>query len=86
MIILAGDIDTGINGVNWMIEESERLGKPVVYVLGNHEFYNQEYFSIKQEIRTTCNGTEVQLLDCDVYELNNVRILGLTLWTDYLAD
>lgn len=50
IIILAGDIDTGTNGAEWAISESERLEKNVIYVLGNHEFYGHEYHSMKDKI------------------------------------
>ena len=42
IIILAGDIDTGTKGAEWAILESERLGKPILYVLGNYEFYGHD--------------------------------------------
>ena len=83
LIILAGDIDTGLNGVDWMQAESERLNTPVIYVLGNHEFYGHEYFGLKAEISARCKGTHVHLLDCQEWIFNDVRFLGLTLWTDY---
>ncbi len=37
IVVLAGDIDTGVNGAEWTISESERLGKTILYVLGNQE-------------------------------------------------
>jgi predicted phosphodiesterase len=86
LVILAGDIDVGINGIEWIIEESARLNKPIIYVLGNHEFYRHEYFSLKWEIASKAEGANIHFLDCGYLELDNVRILGLTLWTDYLAD
>lgn len=86
IVILAGDIDTGTQGIEWAIEESERLSKPVVYVLGNHEFYHQEYGSLKNKIEQLCAGTNVHCLDCGRYIVEDVRFIGATLWTDYEAD
>ena len=86
IIILAGDIDTGICGAEWAISESERLGKPVLYVLGNHEFYGFEYWSIKEKILKLCEGTQVFFLDSGVFTLNDVRFIGATLWTNYKAN
>lgn len=85
VVVMAGDIDTGTNGAHWLIAEADRLEKPIVYVLGNHEFYRQEYRSLQQEIAALCKGTRVRLLDCARLEVDGLRILGLTLWTDYLA-
>ena len=39
ILILAGDIDSGLGGITWAAEESQRLGVPAIYVAGNHEFY-----------------------------------------------
>ncbi len=86
IIILAGDIDTGIKGVEWAVTESERLAKNIIYVLGNHEFYGHEYNSVKEKIARHCEGTGVHCLNPAVYILDNVRFIGATLWTDYSAD
>ena len=86
VVILAGDIDTGAQGMAWAIAESVRLAKPVIYVLGNHEFYHQEYAGLKHKIELLSHDTNVHYLDCNVYVLNEVRFIGATLWTDYEAD
>jgi len=86
LIILAGDIDVGLKGVEWAISESERLGKDILYIAGNHEFYGYEYSSLKHKLRKHCEGTRVYFLDCDSYTAKDVRFLGLTLWTDYRGD
>ncbi len=86
IIILAGDIDTGTKGAEWAISESKRLGKTILYVLGNHEFYRHEYFSVKEKIESLCAGTSVYCLDSGEFTIEGVRFLGTTLWTDYEAD
>ena len=32
IIVLAGDIDTGTNGIKWAVKESVRLAKNIIYV------------------------------------------------------
>jgi predicted phosphodiesterase len=86
IIILAGDIDTGIKGAEWAIAESERLAKNIIYVLGNHEFYGYEYASLREKITGLCEGTGVHCLDPGVTIRDGVRFIGTTLWTDYKAD
>jgi predicted phosphodiesterase len=86
IIILAGDIDTGVRGAEWAIMESERLAKTVLYVLGNHEFYGYEYWNLKEKIFKLCEGTRVFCLDSGVFTLDDVRFIGMTLWTDYKAN
>jgi predicted phosphodiesterase len=85
VILLAGDIDTGIKGAEWALSESERLEKPVVYVPGNHEYYGQEYFTTVEAISRLCEGSAVHCLNPGVYIQDGLRIIGATLWTDYLA-
>lgn len=86
IIVLAGDIDLGTLGAEWAISESERLNKTILYVLGNHEFYRYEYFTVKEDIARLCTGTNVAYLDSDTFIVGDVRFLGTTLWTDYRAD
>ena len=85
VIVLAGDIDVGIAGAAWAVSESKRLGKTILYVAGNHEFYHHEYYSVKSGIAGLCAGTAVQYLDGGVYVQDDVRIIGITLWTNYEA-
>ncbi|MEX2523705.1 MAG: metallophosphoesterase [Gammaproteobacteria bacterium] len=86
VVILAGDIDTGLEGIAWSGRESRRLRKDVVYVAGNHEFYRHEYYSLKERIAAQVEGIPVHFLDCGVCVFDDVRVIGLTLWTDYAAD
>jgi len=86
IIVLAGDIDTGIQGVEWAIDESERLGKHIIYVPGNHEFYHHEYGALRKKMSSLCDGENVHCLDSGLYVQDDVRFIGATLWTDYEAD
>lgn len=86
VIILAGDIDTGLDGIVWGSRESWRLGKDVVYVMGNHEFYRHEYHALKESVPGPELDAHVHFLDCGICEFGDVRVLGLTLWTDYAAE
>lgn len=40
LVILAGDTDVGTKGITWAKEAF--IGKQVVYVPGNHEYYGSE--------------------------------------------
>ncbi|MDH5767295.1 MAG: metallophosphoesterase [Gammaproteobacteria bacterium] len=86
IIVLAGDVDTGTKGIEWAISESERLAKDIIYVLGNHEYYGYEYISLREKIAQLTADTTVHCLDYDVFNLQDVRFIGATLWTDYKAD
>ncbi len=83
IIVLAGDIDNGVRGVQWAAAEASRLAKPVVYVPGNHEYYGHSYPGTLEAMRATAAGTGVHLLDCEMTVLHGTRFLGATLWTDF---
>ncbi|MFV2057650.1 MAG: metallophosphoesterase, partial [Thiohalomonadales bacterium] len=56
------------------------------YILGNHEFYRQEYHSLLKKVADLCDNTNVFLLNKNAIEINKVRFLGVTLWTDYAVS
>jgi predicted phosphodiesterase len=79
VVVLAGDIDNGAAGVEW----AERTFRaPVLYVAGNHEYYDREVREVDAALRTAASD-RVRLLDCSEAIADDVRFLGCTLWTDY---
>lgn len=80
VVILAGDIARPAEAVAW----AAALGKPVLYVLGNHEFYGGSIGGTAGHLKALCPGTGVRVLDDDEVVIGNVRFLGSTLWTDFL--
>lgn len=81
VVVLAGDIHTGINGIKWILQSMPN--RPVIYVLGNHEFYGQKLQKLLAEVREMSSGTNVHVLEDDRIEIGNVVFLGATLWTDF---
>ena len=51
VVVLAGDVHTGKNGIKWILEAFR--DRPVIYVLGNHEFYGQKIPKLIDEIKGT---------------------------------
>lgn len=87
LIVLAGDIHTGVEGLNWSNTESERLNTPIIYVAGNHEFYKRDYWQTLREMRrVAAESNLVYFLEQDEIVINDVRFLGTTFWTDYNAS
>jgi predicted phosphodiesterase len=85
VVVLAGDIDVGLAGLEWARAEAQRLAKPILYVAGNHEFYRHD-IALLDAMREFCAGGDgVELLENDARVVNGVRFLGCTLWTDYHA-
>ena len=81
VVILAGDISRPERAAAWALA----FGKPVIYVIGNHEFYGSSLPEVKAAFHRLLDGTQVHLLDDSAVELGGVRFLGATLWTDFLA-
>ena len=80
VVILAGDVARPKEAVSWALG----FAKPVLYVLGNHEFYGGGIGEIAQEFKQLCAGTNIHVLDNDQVIIEGVRFLGSTLWTDFM--
>ncbi|HDY84528.1 hypothetical protein LCGC14_0997380 [marine sediment metagenome] len=84
VIVLAGDIDTQGFGAHWAVRQSELFNVPVIYVLGNHEFYDaSEEVSALEQIREITHSTNVHVLDCESVVIKGCRFIGATMWTDF---
>jgi len=79
VVVLAGDIANGAAGIEWA---RRTFRTPVLYLAGNHEYYEGEFESVQAAMRAAGGGA-VELLDCTHATLGGVRFLGCTLWTDY---
>jgi predicted phosphodiesterase len=85
--ILAGDISTpGGDAVRWAQRRDTFGGRPVILVPGNHEYYGTRRPLERQRMRQLAGGSNVHLLDGDAVEIDGVRFLGATLWTDFDLD
>lgn len=84
VIVLAGDIGEGTNGIAWAAGLLDVTDAHIIYVAGNHEFYHAELNDIRQKINAFCKGHHrLHYLENDEVIINNVRFLGATLWTDF---
>lgn len=81
LIVLAGDIAVGTDGVRWARRHFPQT--PIVYVPGNHEFYGARLPDAVEALRSEARRLDVHFLDGDECTLGGARFLGTTLWTDY---
>lgn len=81
VVVLAGDIHAGLNGIRWA--QRRIRDRPVIYVLGNHEFYNRDWDGLIDEARELARGSNVHILENDSVVIGNIRFVGATLWTDF---
>lgn len=80
VVVLAGDIGVGTQGVEWAIRSFE--DKPVVYICGNHEFYGLDLHGVMRQSKELAAGSNVHFLENDSVCINDVRFVCATLWTD----
>jgi len=81
VIVLAGDIRPGKGALAWI--KANFPEQPVVYVLGNHEFYGRAIPKLTNDFRHISEGTNIHVLENDCLSFNGFRFLGCTLWTDF---
>jgi predicted phosphodiesterase len=81
VVVLAGDVDKGVRGVGWAREQF--AGVPVVYVVGNHEYYGHAVPQLTEKLRREAEATNVHLLEDRAVTLDGVTFLGCALWTDF---
>ncbi len=80
LVVLAGDIHTGTQGVLWA---KRAFSAPVIYVPGNHEFYGHELDRLPAELRLAAGDSHVHVLDGERIECAGLTVAGVTLWTDF---
>jgi predicted phosphohydrolase len=81
VIILAGDTAPGMAGIKWA--KNAFYGKPVIYINGNHEYYRNTYPKLIQKMREFTSDPGIVFLENDAFVVDDVQILGCTLWTDF---
>ena len=79
VVILAGDIAVGVDGVTWA--SAVFKATPVIYVPGNHEFYGHDVGLIATMKAQASEN--VYVLDNEAVEIGGARFLGCVLWTDF---
>jgi predicted phosphodiesterase len=79
VVILAGDIANGHDGIDWA---RQHFDVPVLYVPGNHEYYHTDLAGY-QALRAHAAGSNVHMLDQESMQIGGIRFLGATLWTDF---
>jgi UDP-2,3-diacylglucosamine pyrophosphatase LpxH len=82
VLVLAGDIHVGSNGVPW-IKECAKVFDHTFYILGNHEFYHNSITDLHLEVATLFEEIpNVTFLNNDRYVWDGVNFIGTTLWSE----
>jgi len=87
VLVFAGDIHSGLGVVEFVKQEGAKQNRPVILVVGNHEFYGHDYHHRLNKIRTEASQCKnVHLLENSEVVIDGTRFLGATLWADYLGS
>lgn len=88
-LALVGDIGNPIGDARKRLIQFYNLIHPhytkIFYVMGNHEYYCKEGYSmeyIRSKLKKSIKGfPKIVILDNESFEIENIRILGSTLWS-----
>lgn len=85
VVILAGDIHVSTHGIKLAADIFRRgsASPAIIYVAGNHEYYGGRLAPLTAEMRIAAAREGVFFLENDAVEIDGVRFLGTTLWSDF---
>jgi Icc-related predicted phosphoesterase len=92
VLVLAGDIgvvnhDRTLERIVDLLRHASSEFRAVVYVMGNHEFYNAGHLTKSRaqllDIIAANKWENVYLLENETVVINDIAFIGATMWTDY---
>lgn len=98
VLLVAGDLVVAVYYQVWRNDEGARSVRKlldytnknlfskyskVLYIAGNHEHYNGLFPRTVDLMREYWKGTNVHVMDNDFVDIDGVRIIGSTLWSDF---
>jgi predicted phosphodiesterase len=85
VLVVAGDlIPRAERGVKWLRERV--TDRPVIYVVGNHEFYGTDIQRTLEKAKDAAAGTNVHVLENETVRIEGITFAGATLWTDFALN
>src|SRR4051812_19806534 len=81
IVVLAGDINLGTKGIEWI--KSTITDIPVIYVLGNHEYYKGSSPKTLNSIMALAADSNIHVLENKSVTIGDITFHGATLWTDF---
>jgi Icc-related predicted phosphoesterase len=81
VVVLAGDIHVKTQGLQWALKNIKTI--PVIYVLGNHEYYGKTFPKLAGQLKEQAKGSNIHILEKDTITIDGVDFFGCTLWTDF---
>ncbi|KWU19022.1 metallophosphoesterase [Burkholderia cenocepacia] len=86
VLVFAGDLfDDGVASMRWCADLTQRTGKPVVVVPGNHDLMGARIGVRLKAMYDVARTYGVHLLHNRSVVIDDVRFVGATMWTDFEA-
>jgi Icc-related predicted phosphoesterase len=79
-VFIAGDLHNGDLGLEWIKKHFPQT--MVFYILGNHEYYQQEFYELQRRFKAA-EDDYLKILQNEMAEFSGWRICGGTMWTDF---
>jgi Icc-related predicted phosphoesterase len=67
VVVLAGDVHVKDRGLQWIFDQNFKI--PVLYVLGNHEYYREKFPGLINKLKMGAEGTNVHVLENDSVDM-----------------
>ena len=80
VLVLAGDIHVGTKAAPF-INMCAEIFEEVLYLYGNHEFYNNDISTVQKQLPRLVNNN-VTIMDNRSIIINGVNFIGSTLWAN----
>lgn len=81
VVVFAGDIHIGHKALDWF--QQQKIYCPIIYVLGNHEYYRHIYQKLIRKLMEATAKTNIHVLENRSIALDGVAFHGATLWTNF---
>lgn len=81
ILVCAGDLHNGDKGLEFL----NQIKYPVIYIAGNHEFWENDYNDVISKI-TKNSPSHVHFLHNDIKVVGDYIFVGATMWTDLGHD
>ena len=85
-VIIAGDVCERLStrALDWLVENVQPAGVPVIYTPGNHDFYRRRFPAELDAARFAFESAGIALLaQGEGCQIGDVLVVGATLWTDF---
>ncbi|WP_105382900.1 metallophosphoesterase [Neorhizobium alkalisoli] len=81
--LCAGDISDFLEMSLDFLKKKIAPSMPIIAVLGNHDFYGGSIEQVLKSARRATVGTNIRILENEVIQIGDIRVIAATLWTDY---